>query len=261
MLPYVELRTYHPTPNPPAASTIPKRIPTLCIYVYTYTFTFLSIHIHIHIHWVPWALNAQVNAPEGVLYIYSLLYNEVGRKSCSRRRSEPVPLERGCYMGGLPLRAPHVRTLGAEDSSIYIYLCRLCLRGNSRRKEIYNTRMNKHVHTYMPEQLHTYLHTCIHTYIHTYKNMQNPTNSTNPTTNPTNPTNPTLPYIPYHTNPTLHYTYKQHTHVQEKNMIVFNNEASFRGKGCIGPPKTRNTGRLPKQQNITASHVICGAYE
>jgi len=41
-------------------------------------------------------------------------------------------------------------TLGAEDSSIYVYMYRVWLRGNSRRKKIYNTRMNKHVHTYMP---------------------------------------------------------------------------------------------------------------
>jgi len=88
---------------------------------------FMYIHIHIHIHWVPWALNAQVNAPEDVLHMYSLLYNEVGGKSCSRRRSEPVPLERGYYLSGLPLRAPHARTLGAEDLSIYIYLCIVCL--------------------------------------------------------------------------------------------------------------------------------------
>jgi len=83
--------------------------------------------------------------------------DEVRRKSCSWRCSEPVLLERGCYMSGVHLRAPHVRMLGAEDSSIYLYICtyRVCLRGNSRRKKIYNTRMNKHVHTYMPTHLHT----------------------------------------------------------------------------------------------------------
>jgi len=32
-------------------------------------------------------------------------------------------------------------------------------------------------------------------------------------------------------------------------MIVLNSEASFRGKGCIAPPKTCTTGRLPKQQS------------
>jgi len=38
-------------------------------------------------------------------------------------------------------------------------------------------------------------------------------------------------------------------------MIVFNSEASFRGKRCIGPPKTRNTGRLPKQQSALEYEV------
>ena len=51
--------------------------------------------------------------------------DEVGKKSGSRRRSEPVPLDHGCYTRGLPLRAPLARTLGAEDSSLYIYMYRV----------------------------------------------------------------------------------------------------------------------------------------
>ena len=141
--------------------------------------------------------------------------DEVGRKSCSRWRSEPVILERGCYTSGLPLRAPQMWTLGAEDLSTNIYLYGVCSRGNSRKKKIYNTRMNKHIHTYMPTYLHVYLHTYIHIYIPTYRHTKS-----------YKPYKPyyttlqilqTLPYPTYSTlkKPTLHYTYKQqHTHMQ-----------------------------------------------
>jgi len=36
----------------------------------------------------------------------------------------------------------------------------------------------------------------------------------------------------------------------KQKIIAFANEASFRGEGCIAPPKSCNTGRLPKQQKI-----------
>ena len=81
------------------------------------------------------------------------------------RRSEPVPLERGCYTGVLPLRAPHARTLGAEDSSIYIYTY-IYVQSDceaTAKEEIFNTTMNKHTQAYIP----TYLPTNIHTFLHT----------------------------------------------------------------------------------------------
>jgi len=92
----------------------------------------------------------------------------------------------------------------AGGRQIYMYLYRVCLQGNSRRKNIYNTRMNKHIHTYTPTHLHTYLHTYIHTYIHTYKHTKSykPYKSYNTTLQilQTLPY-PTLPYLQ-----TLHYT-------------------------------------------------------
>jgi len=142
--------------------------------------------------------------------------DEVGRKTCSKRRSELVPLERGCYTSCLPLRALNARTLGAEDSSTYIYLYRVCLRGNSRRKKIYNTRMNKHVHTYMSTNLHTYLPTYIHTYIPTYI----PTKSYKPykSYNTTLKILQTLPSPTYPTLQTLHYTTPtNNTHMCNEN--------------------------------------------
>ena len=57
---------------------------------------------------------------------------EVERKGCSMRRSEPVPLEHVCYTSGLPLRAPHARTLGAEDSSMYTCIYLLIARQQKR---------------------------------------------------------------------------------------------------------------------------------
>ena len=95
--------------------------------------------------------------------------------------------------------------------------------------------MNKHTYTYMPTYLHTYLNTYLHTYIPIYRHTKS-----------------YKPYKSYNTTlQTLHYTIptNKHTLVQlkyKKNMIVFESEASLRGKGCIAPPKTCNTGRLPK---------------
>ena len=116
---------------------------------------------------------------------------------------------------------------------------RVCLGGNSTKKEIYNTRMNKYVHTYMPTHLHLYLHTYIHTYIPTYKHTKsyNPYKSYKPYA-----ILHTLPYKPY---TTLHIQTTHTCAMKIKKMIVFNNEASFRGKGYIGPPRLRITGRSP----------------
>jgi len=123
---------------------------------------------------------------------------KVGRKSCSRRRSEPVPLEHGCYKSGLPLRALHALTLGAEDSSIYIYTCNLIARQRQKKTLILLGWTN----TRIPIYLHAYIHTCIPPYIHSYihTHIQNSTNPTNPTTRP-NKLYPTLHN--YSTNPNL----------------------------------------------------------
>jgi len=64
--------------------------------------------------------------------------DEVGRKSCSRRSSEPVPLERGCYTSGLPLRAQHSWTLVAED--LCIYTCNLIARHHQKKEFILQNR-------------------------------------------------------------------------------------------------------------------------
>jgi len=82
------------------------------------------------------------------------------------RRSEPVPLERGCYTGVLPLRAPHARTLGAEDSSIYlytyIYMYNLIAKQQQKKRFIIqrwtNTRKPTYLHTYLPTYIHSYIH-------------------------------------------------------------------------------------------------------
>ena len=48
--------------------------------------------------------------------------NEPAVYACNVKRSEPVPLERGCYMSCFLPRAPLARSLGAEESS-YIFMC------------------------------------------------------------------------------------------------------------------------------------------
>jgi len=45
----------------------------------------------------------------------------VGKNVYDVKRNEPVPLERGRYKSGFLPRAPHARTIGAEES--YICIC------------------------------------------------------------------------------------------------------------------------------------------
>jgi len=192
---------------------------------------------------------------------------EVERTSCSTRRSEPVPLEHGCYMSGRPVWEPHPWTLEAEDLSVYIYIHMLIARQQKRGFVI-----QEWTNTYIS----TYLHTYIHTYIHTYKILQ-PTFHykqtyglmiTNKRLNTYRPTalhsyiyttlhnSPTLQPLPYLPNPTLPYTYTIPTHVQWKSKnrtwLYLKMRPPWEGWGLlenfIAPPKTCSTGRLPKQQ-------------
>jgi len=137
---------------------------------------------------------------------------------------------------------------------------------------ICNTRMNKHIHIYMPTYLHTYLHTYIQNpttyiplqtdiWINDYKQTPKYIQTNNPaflrtynTTQQPYPTTPTPPSKPY---PTL-YLYNTHTcaiKIKKCNMIVFEMRYPWEGWGLlenfIAPPKTCNTGRLPKQQYIS----------